>query len=345
MKKAKIIIAITCLLAALVSQAQTQFTYPIIFNNTVQFNKERADVNATRLSGISAPVGVGGNYLTYVTIGSGLSLSNDVLSVSGAPTGNVWSITGNSISGGGSFLGLTNNRSLNFRTNNTQRMRLDSLGRLGIGRNPQTLLDVAGGFRDSSVVSGYEYHANVGYSNRFTLNHAYYTLRLADSLVYGMFLDNSINGKVIVAWQDAGAANAEEWALMAYSTGIRIGYNINNTTFVRGLTVENTLGTVISGEVAGTGYNTVWQDSTGTAFAAFRNRRLGVGTDNPTAKLHVVGSELHNVTGQSYTITGLPAYADDAAAGVGGLTAGMLYQTTGAGAAPLNAAGIIMIKQ
>ena len=40
-----------------------------------------------------------------------------------------------------------------------------------------------------------------------------------------------------------------------------------------------------------------------------------------------------------------PAYADDTAAGVGGLTAGQIYQTTGAGASPLNVAGIMMIKQ
>ena len=42
---------------------------------------------------------------------------------------------------------------------------------------------------------------------------------------------------------------------------------------------------------------------------------------------------------------GLQAFADDAAAGVGGLSAGDLYQTSGAGAAPLDAAGIVLIKQ
>ena len=41
----------------------------------------------------------------------------------------------------------------------------------------------------------------------------------------------------------------------------------------------------------------------------------------------------------------LAPYNDDTAAGVGGLVAGQLYQTTGAGAAPLNAAGIVMVKQ
>lgn len=41
----------------------------------------------------------------------------------------------------------------------------------------------------------------------------------------------------------------------------------------------------------------------------------------------------------------IPAYDDDTAAGVGELTEGMLYQTTGSGAAPLNVAGILMVKQ
>ena len=53
--------------------------------------------------------------------------------------------------------------------------------------------------------------------------------------------------------------------------------------------------------------------------------------------------EIINLVG-SATVT-LPAYNDDAAAGVGGLVAGKLFQTTGAGGAPLNAAGIVMIKQ
>ena len=41
----------------------------------------------------------------------------------------------------------------------------------------------------------------------------------------------------------------------------------------------------------------------------------------------------------------LPKYADDTAAGVGGLTTGKLFQTSGTGASPLNIPGIVMIKQ
>jgi hypothetical protein len=44
-------------------------------------------------------------------------------------------------------------------------------------------------------------------------------------------------------------------------------------------------------------------------------------------------------------IAGLAAYADDTDAGTGGLLAGMMYQTDGTGSAPLNVAGIVMIKQ
>ena len=53
---------------------------------------------------------------------------------------------------------------------------------------------------------------------------------------------------------------------------------------------------------------------------------------------------LNAVSGRM-TIDNLPAFADDAAAGVGGLTVGMMYQTDGTALNPLNVAGIMMIKQ
>lgn len=52
-----------------------------------------------------------------------------------------------------------------------------------------------------------------------------------------------------------------------------------------------------------------------------------------------------NVAAITLLNTALPAYADDAAAGIGGLSTGDKYQTDGTGAAPLNAVGIVMVKQ
>lgn len=46
---------------------------------------------------------------------------------------NRWSLAGNAATSGTSFLGTTNNVSLNFRTNNTYRGRIDSTGRLDLG--------------------------------------------------------------------------------------------------------------------------------------------------------------------------------------------------------------------
>jgi hypothetical protein len=60
--------------------------------------------------------------------------------------------------------------------------------------------------------------------------------------------------------------------------------------------------------------------------------------DNPTKTATV--SSL-----QSGLFPSLTAYADNAAAIAGGLTTGQTYQTDGTGAAPLNAAGVVMIVQ
>ena len=63
-----------------------------------------------------------------------------------------------------------------------------------------------------------------------------------------------------------------------------------------------------------------------------------------TGNTNSTGITIDDVNEQ-ITINNIKAYDDDAAAGTAGLTAGMVYMTTGSGAAPLNAAGILMIKQ
>jgi hypothetical protein len=57
-----------------------------------------------------------------------------------------------------------------------------------------------------------------------------------------------------------------------------------------------------------------------------------------------INTNTFEITPTSVSLT-LQSFADDADAGTGGLTAGQMYQTDGTGAAPLNVAGIVMIKQ
>ncbi len=80
---------------------------------------------------------------------------------------------------------------------------------------------------------------------------------------------------------------------------------------------------------------------------------IDIGTTN--IHIEVVGTTLGcniDLTGNAIQLnsdllstTALQAFADDTAAGIGGLTIGYMYQTDGTGAAPLNVPGIVMIKQ
>ena len=79
------------------------------------------------------------------------------------------------------------------------------------------------------------------------------------------------------------------------------------------------------------------------------NRDLENAIDSNTNKEEldaaIASFGIETLESKTLKLTLTPSYADDTAAGVGGLTIGQVYQTSGAGAAPLNAAGILMIKQ
>ena len=80
-----------------------------------------------------------------------------------------------------------------------------------------------------------------------------------------------------------------------------------------------------------------------TATASLTDLLLGSDDNDSNATKNFTAQTLLALA--STAIITLPAYQDEAAAIVGGLAAGQLYQTTGTGAAPLDAAGIVMVKQ
>ena len=95
----------------------------------------------------------------------------------GGSTG--WALTGNA-SAVTDFLGTTNNRTMRFRTNNVERMVIDSIGRVGIGNNtPTSILDMIG---NSTVTSKLKSTLNTGVASYAAYTH---TNELMDVGVWG----------------------------------------------------------------------------------------------------------------------------------------------------------------
>ncbi len=114
------------------------------------FNNKLSSVDTTSISNFSVKVRSLFSATAPITYSNGVigstqsgTSSNGYLSSTDwntfnnkANAANVWSITGNSgINPVSNFLGTTDNKSLRFRTNNTQRMKVDSVGNIAIGQD------------------------------------------------------------------------------------------------------------------------------------------------------------------------------------------------------------------
>ena len=151
-------------------------------------NVTNAKLANSTISGISL-----GSNLNTLTLGYGLTgtsyngsgvvtakVDTSTLTTNPATQGFVsrgtWSTTGNSSTNASKYLGTTDLVSLRIRTNNTERMVVDSLGKVGIGTlSPGSTLDVKGSLRLSGATSGY-----VGFAPAAAAGSTTYTLPAAD---------------------------------------------------------------------------------------------------------------------------------------------------------------------
>ena len=123
------------------------------------------------------------------------------------------------------------------------------------------------------------------------------------------------------------------------SSHIQLSNFINLNSFVS--TIATTVATTISDAKT----EMVFDDGTVLSTLEVTVSQTTLEFDNGTTSASVVAIDDCGNGDAGILLTGIPAYDDDTAAGVAGLVAGAVYQTTGLGAAPLDAAGILLIKQ
>jgi hypothetical protein len=110
------------------------------------------------LTGVTGPTGATGPTWTITSANFGSSgefvINTNMPSIT-TSTNRAWLTNGNN-SSASDFIGTTNNFSLPFRTDNIERMRIDSLGRVGIGTSspPTNLAVVSSGGSSNATIPG-----------------------------------------------------------------------------------------------------------------------------------------------------------------------------------------------
>ncbi|GIV53724.1 MAG: hypothetical protein KatS3mg039_0242 [Candidatus Kapaibacterium sp.] len=209
-----------------------------------------------------------------------------------------WSLTGNgSTNPATNFLGTTDAVDLVVRTNNTERLRVSSSGFVGIGTSsPSATLDVNGSARMTGNLSvNGDATLGTSSSNQLTVN-----AQVASDLI---------------------PTTTNTYDLGITSLRWRNGWFAGTVT-AGGLTLDG----FTSGSVLFVGSGGALSENNATFFWDDVNMRLGIGTNAPTARLHVAGTGRFDgqltvttggaaITGNS-TVTGTLGVSSDV--GVGG---------------------------
>ena len=145
--------------------------------------------------------------------------------------------------------------------------------------------------------------------------------------------------------------SATAWANTSTSQGVpdagdrifAVGNGFGN--YVTRPTDSDAFNILYSGEVTAPSLTIALIDTETTGRALTTREWVEANSVTYTGATQDLNLGANKIKAATLEVTATPSFADDAAAGVGGLIVGQAYQTTGLGAAPLNVAGILMIKQ
>ena len=205
--------------------------------------------------------------LTAGTNGQVLTLAGGIPSWAANPGATAWSLTGNSVTAGSHFLGSTNNVSLRMRTNDIERMVIDSNGRVGIGTNTLTeALNVNGNIALSTATA--KVIGNAGNLTFEQNGDAYGTTRLS------IQNRNGVNGAM---FEQAGSVDLVDFIFKGLTNQRNIRFE-NRSAF-------SYLGYPLPEFQIGIGSDPTLVISDNSS--AFRKGNVGIGLTNPAAVLHL----------------------------------------------------------
>ncbi len=211
-------------------------------------------------------------------------------------TAPAWALEGNTgVNSGNQFLGSINNASLRFRTNNTEKMVLDSTGNVGIGvNNPGAKLVV----KDSMEIR------RIGSVSQ---------LIFTNTAGSGDFRIGGDGGDIF--WQGGGGRSLQMgsyWATILggdRQTSVLPAFinGVNGTSVIVAAQRDASVALGIQANSASQTANlTEWRNSAGTALSAMdESGKLGLLTSNPTSTLQINGSLATAVVSvnSNYTLT------------------------------------------
>ena len=284
-----------------------------------------ADITGNLGIGTTAPAAkldIAGNIkITDGSQGAGKVLTSDANGLASWATpasNNSWTLTGNSgTSAANNFIGTTDNRSLRFRTNNNQKMIIDSLGNVGIGTSaPGGLLHIksisnSSGANDQqqTVVNGVA-GSNTQWQS-FTAGitgQLYQVDLLVNSTIYNWYQDGTIkiysgegNGGTLLSTTNATFYfyNTPIFQLYSLSTLVNVTAG-NKYTIEFSVIGMSVLAVHLNDNNPYSGGITSYGSGTDFCFKTYvkplvdalfvSDGKVGIGSTNPSAKLEVAGT-------------------------------------------------------